>query len=68
MTKKITNPDVYGVLTGSMGACLTSIQHNAQMDGGMSLVVYERLQAAYAELLLLADHLSMGKPLPGKTV
>ena len=64
MSKKITNPDVYGMLTGCMGACLTSIQHNAEQDGGMSMVVYERLRTVYDELLLLSEHLSMGKPLP----
>lgn len=61
--KKITNPDVYGLLTGGVAACAKSIQYNAEMDGGMTLPVYERLQAAYNELLALSEHLVSGKPL-----
>ncbi len=60
---KITNPDVYGVLTGSMKGCLTSIQYNSELDGGMTSDVYKRLQAVYDELLVLTEHLTMGKPL-----
>jgi hypothetical protein len=61
---KITNPDVYKLGLAGMRACLDSIEHAMDEEGGVAQVSWEAIQRVYGELLAVQEHVVHGFPLP----
>jgi len=59
---KITNPDVYKLRLASMRACLDSIEHALDQDGGITKEPYDALGHSYDQLRALANHVVHGHP------
>ena len=60
---KITNPDVYKMRIAAMRACLVSIEHWIDQEGGIAREPYDALERVYDDLLALTDHIANGYPL-----
>jgi hypothetical protein len=62
-TAKITNPDVYKLPLAGMRACLDSIEHAFDEDGGTTVEDHDAVFRAYEVLLSVQNHIVNGYPL-----